>query len=434
MRIAIAGYGIEGEESYKYFSANPNNKVVIVDEKQQFDASLPEGAKTILGAGIFERLQDFDLVIRTAGLAPRKIKTNGKIWSATNEFFSKCPCMIIGVTGSKGKGTTASLIASILTEAGKKVWLVGNIGKPSLEMLNQIKKNDIVVYELSSFQLWDIEKSPHISVVLFIELEHQDVHLGMDEYVNAKANIAKYQTVDDMLIYNETNEYARRIAQLAVSHKIGYPNNNSAHVEEGFFWHGEQKICSISSLKIVGGFNQINACAAIDAVWQITQDTEAIERGISAFKGLPHRLQLVRELDGVSYYDDSIATIPGAAIAALRSFDGLEVIILGGSSKGADFSELALEMTKRNVKAILIGNEADRIASACKIVGFHNYEMIENPTMEYAVRRAHELAKPGGVVLLSPAAASFDMFKNYTDRGEKFASAVMALDSIKNQG
>ncbi|HMM62325.1 MAG TPA: Mur ligase family protein [Candidatus Saccharibacteria bacterium] len=161
MKIAIAGYGLEGKSNYQYYSKDPNNKIMIVDEKQP-EGTLPSGVEVKVGAGVLNELQDFDLVIRTAGLDPKKIKTNGKIWSSTNEFFENCPAPIIGVTGSKGKGTTASLIASILRESGRNVHLVGNIGVPALDGLTDILDSDIVVYELSSFQLWDAVRSPHI--------------------------------------------------------------------------------------------------------------------------------------------------------------------------------------------------------------------------------------------------------------------------------
>jgi UDP-N-acetylmuramoylalanine--D-glutamate ligase len=427
MKIAIAGYGIEGESSYRYFSSNPDNIVIIVDQNIQPNRPLPEGVETITGKNAFQRLVDFDMVVRTAGLAPRKIKTNGKIWSATNEFFAKCPVRIIGVTGSKGKGTTASLIASILNATGKKVWLLGNIGVPGLDVLNQIKPTDIVVYELSSFQLWDLEKSPHIAVVLFIEQEHLDVHNDINEYVLAKTNITKYQNSDDILVYNQTNQFAKNIAEKSNAHLLGYTDTKSAHIRGGNFYYGEQKICSISSLSIVGKFNLDNACAAIDAIWSETNDISAIERGLTSFRGLPHRLQFIREIDGVKYYDDSIATIPGAAVAALQAFEGPKVIILGGSSKGSDFTNLGKELARQDAGAILIGNEAEKIANSCKQYGFNDFEVVDYVSMDNIVRRAKGLAKKGGVVLLSPACASFDFFKNYSDRGDQFSAAVNRL-------
>jgi UDP-N-acetylmuramoylalanine--D-glutamate ligase len=426
MKIAIAGYGLEGESNYRYYASDATNQIAIADEKKTA-VELPKGVEVITGPNAFLKLQDFDLVVRTAGLAPRKIKTNGKIWSATNEFFAKCPAMIIGVTGSKGKGTTASLIAGILKEAGKKVWLVGNIGKASLDILGEIDSDDIVIFELSSFQLWDIEKSPHIAVVLFIEQEHLDVHASMEEYVSAKANITKYQTKEDYLIYNKSNQYATGIARSSSAKAIGYTDEETAHVKDGNFYYNEQKICSINSLNIIGMHNLDNACAAIDAVWPVTNDIPAIERGLRDFKGLPHRLQFVREVDGVRYYDDSIATTPSSAIAALKTFGSKKVIILGGSSKGSDFTELASELTHHDVKAILIGDEAANIAEACKSAGFLDYQIIDDPKMIDVVALAHSLSSPGGVVLLSPASASFGLFINYVDRGDQFAAGVRAL-------
>ncbi|MCX6728784.1 MAG: UDP-N-acetylmuramoyl-L-alanine--D-glutamate ligase [Candidatus Saccharibacteria bacterium] len=426
MKIAIAGYGQEGEASYKYWSANPDNQITIVDRRKP-DAEVPEGVPVMIGIDAPEKLQGFDLVIRTPRMRPDMIKTDGKIWSITNEFFAKCPAQIIGVTGSKGKGTTVSLIASILESAGKKVWVVGNIGKPALGILGQIKTEDVVVYELSSFQLWDLEKSPHIAVILFIEQEHLNVHVDMDEYVLAKANITKYQKNDDILVYNQSNQYAKKIAVNSKANLLGYPDNLSAHVNEGNFCFGEQIICSVNSLGIVGKFNYDNACAAIDAVWGITNDNKTIESGLKSFKGLPHRLQFVCEVDAVKYYDDSIATIPGAAIAAVNAFDGPKVIILGGSPKGSDFTNLGKELAKQDVKAILTGDEAQRIADSCKNAGFNNFEIMEYISMDKVVSRAKEIASPGGYVILSPACASFDHFKDYGDRGDQFSAAVGRL-------
>lgn len=433
MKIAIAGYGVEGEESFNYWSRDDTNQLIIVDERLNPEATnLPEGVATLTGDGVFSQLDDFDLVVRTAGLAPYKIKTSGKIWSATNEFFAKCPAPIIGVTGSKGKGTTASLIASILKAAGKKVWLVGNIGVPALGVLADIQPDDIVVYELSSFQLWDLEKSPQTAVVLFIEQEHLDVHRSMDEYVDAKAQITRHQTADDLLIFNNRNQYALRIAESSAAHKVGYPSDTTAHVENGVFYYDQTALCAVDALQIKGAHNYDNTVAAIDAVWHFTQDPSAIEAGLRAFTGLPHRLAYVATVNEVEYYDDSIATTPTSAVAALRAFaDKPKVIILGGSSKGSDFSELARELLNHDVKALLIGDEAANIAAACEAVGFSNYEIITTNTseviMETVTRRAAELSQPNGVVLLSPAAASFGLFKNYADRGEQFIAAVGAL-------
>lgn len=434
MKIAIAGFGVEGKANYEYWSRDGEHDITIVDE--QPDVALlgvPEGVKTLVGPQALSQLNGFDMVVRTAGLAPHKITTDGTIWSGANEFFTRCQAPIIGVTGSKGKGTTASLIASILEAAGKKVWLLGNIGLPALSVLEQIQPSDIVVYELSSFQLWDLQASPHIAVVLFIEPEHLDVHRDMDEYLEAKAQITRHQAGQDILIFNANNPYAARIAEASPAQKVGYPSAETAHIQDGVFFYGTQQICSVEALQLRGAHNLDNAVAAIDAVWSYVHDPAAIESGLRAFKGLPHRLAFVDTVGGVEYYDDSIATTPASAIAALRAFaDKQKVIILGGSSKGADFSNLAAELTRHDVQALLIGDEATKIAEACDRAGFTRYEVLTTPaeglTMAQTfTRRATEIAQPGSVVLLSPASASFGLFKNYTDRGEQFMAAVQAL-------
>ena len=441
MKIAIAGYGVEGQENYAYWSTDPANEVTIVDERGDGGAPYAHGAATMLGPGVFQHLDNFDLVIRTAGLAPRKIQTNGKVWSATNEFFARCPAPIIGVTGSKGKGTTASLIAAMLEAAGKKVWLVGNIGVPALSVLAEVQPDDIVVYELSSFQLWDLQQSPHTAVVLFIEQEHLDVHRDMEEYVEAKAQITRHQTAEDLLIFNANNRYSQQIAESSAAQKVGYPSSQTAHVSDGYFYYGEQRLCSVDALQLQGAHNQENAVAAIDAIWQYTHDTEAIERGLKAFVGLPHRLAYVATVNGVDYYDDSIATTPTSAIAGVRAFPERDIIlILGGSYKGSDFSELAQEIQQENarraehntaIRVLLIGDEAKRIASAFDAVTFTSYEILDTVTPQNAAevftRRAAEIARPDTVVLLSPAAASFGLFKNYADRGAQFIAAVRDL-------
>jgi UDP-N-acetylmuramoylalanine--D-glutamate ligase len=425
MKIAIAGYGTEGKSNYAYF-AQQGHQVVIIDEKEITET--PVDASVIYGEHAFEKLNGFDMVVRTAGLAPRKIKTDGKIWSATNEFFAQCPAPIIGVTGSKGKGTTSSLIAAILRAAGKTVHVVGNIGVPALDMLGEVTPQDIVVYELSSFQLWDIQASPQVAVVLMIEPDHLDVHVDFNEYVAAKQNIIRFQNADDVVVYNAQNEASRGIASRSLGYKIACPSVQTAHVHGSSFWYGDTKLCSLDALKLPGAHNLDNACAAIDAAWRWVQDGKNIERGLESFTGLPHRLKFVRELKKVQYFDDSIATTPGSAIAAMRAFAQPVIIILGGSSKGADFSDVAKVAADSGVKkAILIGQEAAKIEYSLKEQGVPYSNMGSDVSMVEVVAAAQQAAEPGDVVVLSPACASFGMFKNYSDRGDQYIAAVQAL-------
>lgn len=429
MKIAIAGYGAEGESNYRYWNTS-DNQVVIVDE-QQPSRLMPVDASLMIGTDAFGKLNGYDMVIRSPGISPNKILSDGKIWSATNEFFAKCPAPIIGVTGSKGKGTTCSLIASILRAAGKKVHLVGNIGVPALDVLNDIQADDIVVYELSSFQLWDIVKSPHIAVVLMIEPDHLDVHASYEEYVEAKGNIARYQTPNDMVIFNAVNPHSSIIARNSEGVKVAFQSKEAAHVSDGFFWYGNQQLCAVDTLRIAGVHNQDNACAAISAVWPYVQDSTHITKGLLAFTGLPHRLKFVREVNGVSYYDDSIATTPGSAVAAIKAFTQPKVLIIGGSDKGSDYSQLAdAIMACDSLRAVVaIGQEGPVIAKLLHERGAGkavNIEAAQN--MRSVVARAASCAQPGDVVVLSPACASFDMFKSYSDRGDQFIAAVNELE------
>lgn len=432
MRIAIAGYGVEGRVNYNYFQNNyPESQVVIVDERTELD-DVPTDVEALLGEGAFERLQDFDMVVRTAGLAPGKIKTSGKIWSATNEFFDKCPAKIIGVTGTKGKGTTASLIASILEAQGRKVHLVGNIGVPALELLPGISSGDIVVYELSSFQLWDIEKSPYVGVVLMIESDHLDVHDDFEDYVLAKANISKYQSTDDVTIYHPTNKYSADIARLSAGKKMRYgvAHDGGAYVELNKFFVQNNAICSVDTLHLVGPHNWENACAAITAARIFGVSDEAIERGLANFKGLEHRLKFVAEVDGVKYYDDSIATTPGSAIAAIMSFEQPKIMIIGGHDKGGDYGELAeLIAADDSVRMVLlVGSSAEKLSEVMAGAGVEERVLtLGMVSMEETIEEASRVAVSGDVVILSPAAASFDQYTSYHDRGERFIEAVGGL-------
>jgi UDP-N-acetylmuramoylalanine--D-glutamate ligase len=428
MNIAIAGYGIEGKVSYEYWKA-AGHDVTIVDERDLNPYELPVGNEPILGKNAFKKLHEFDMVVRTASLAPVKLKTSKKVWSATNEFFARCPSPIIGVTGTKGKGTTASFITSILTSAGKTVHLVGNIGVPALSVLASIKADDIVVYELSSFQLWDLKKSPHTSIVLMIEQDHLEVHSGMDDYVAAKSNIRRNQTGNDMCIYHATNPLSHKVAHSSRGGKLvryGVPDDGGVYIKDDTFFARNIPLCSTSAVQLPGQHNLENACAAITATLQYTTDVRAVETGLRAFKGLPHRLKLVREANGVRYYDDSIATTPGSAIAAIDAISGPKLLILGGSDKGADYSELIGHCKKTETHVLAVGALGGRLGRLCKSEGAA-CTVSKATSMAKIVAEASRLVPKGGSVILSPAAASFDMFKSYSDRGEQFVAAVETL-------
>ncbi|PID33577.1 UDP-N-acetylmuramoyl-L-alanine--D-glutamate ligase [Candidatus Saccharibacteria bacterium] len=415
MKIVIAGYGIEGKSNYRYFRQKfPEAEIIIADQNTVPDA--PSGVKVISGPDVFENLTDADLVVRTASLPPTAIKTNGQITSSTNQFFENCPAPIIGVTGTKGKGTTCSLIASILEAAGKKAYLLGNIGVPALDILDQIQPDDIVVYELSSFQLWDLKKSPAIAVVLMIESDHLEVHADFDDYLSAKANIGRYQTDDQVMVFDKDNQFSRLVADQSPAKKIEYP-----------FEIGDLA----DSLKLPGQHNRENASAAISVARQFAIDDQTISRGLEQFTGLPHRLKFVREVGGVKYYDDSISTTPGSAVAALESFQQPKILLVGGHDKGGDYSSLA-EVASRDDQLknlIVYGQNAPKIIAALESTDFDKSKIIHltDVDMKSIVTTASQQASPGDVVILSPAAASFDMFTSYVDRGQQFVDAVNRL-------
>ena len=430
MRVAIAGYGIEGEANYKYW-LDRGDDVTIVDEKTTPDRPLPQKALRYLGPEVFQRLAGFDLVVRTAGLNPGRIKTDGKIWSATNEFFEKCPAPIIGVTGTKGKGTTCSFIASILRAAGKTVHLVGNIGTPALAQLPHINADDVVVYELSSFQLWDLRRSPHTAVILMIEPDHLNVHLDMADYVKAKSHIRAYQDADDTCWYHPKNQYALEIARATHDGRAAPYNTpgvmGSVYIQNGSFWVDEREICTTDAVVIPGEHNLENACAAISASLSYMHDCSHIEAGLRSFTGLPHRLKFVREIMGVRFYDDSIATTPGSAIAAMASFAQPKILLLGGQSKGAEYGEVVDVAARLGVKIVAFGEGAAHIDELCDVANVACVALKKTATMYEIVQAADRLANPGDVVILSPAGASFDMYRNYAERGDAFIAAVDRL-------
>ena len=444
MKIALIGFGLEAKSAYDYFkSIDQNNTFEIYDENPKSKIELPNGVKFFGNFHNFSKIQA-DLIVRTPAVNPSRLPKNAKITSVTNLFFEKCPAPIIGVTGSKGKGTVSSFIAEILRSAGLRVHLVGNIGLPALNELSKIQKDDAVIYELSSFQLWDAQKSPHIAILNNLEVDHLDVHDGFEDYVAAKMNIAKNQTKNDFFIFNAENPIVlKNVENLKGQLKAElqpFQDYNLAHIQENHFLWGDEVLFETNILKIPGEHNQKNACAAMIATFDFLREkgfeNEEIfdfwREGLSKFAGLPHRLKFVREFEGVRFYDDSIATTPGSAIAALNSFEKPKILILGGSNKGADLSGLIEKIAKMPEqelrKVILMGAESEKLAQKLISSGFERFINLGAKTnMQEVVKTAFENAKSGDVVILSPAHASFDMFKSYVDRGEQFVENVNLL-------
>ena len=431
MKIAIIGYGLQGVSSYNYW--RDGNEITICDQNNIENA--PEDANLQIGENYLKNLDQFDLIVRSPSVHPRDIiDANGpditrKVTTNTNEFFKVCPTKnIIGVTGTKGKGTTSTLITRILEADGKTVHLGGNIGTPPLEMLDAgIEADDWVVLELANFQLIDLEYSPHIAVCLMVVPEHLDWHESMDEYTDAKQQLFNHQTEEDIAIYYSENEISKKVASSSKGTKIAYFKAPGAHIEKDTIAIDENILCNINEVKLLGKHNLQNICAAVTAVWPITKNVNAISSSLRKFTGLEHRIELVREFNGVKYYDDSFATTPEAAIVALQAFKEPKILILGGSDKGAEFDNLAKEVSENNVKhVVLIGYTAEKIRKSLDKIGYSDYSD-GGDSIEEIVDEATKYASPGDVVLLSTGCASFGLFKDYKNRGDKFKQAVLEL-------
>lgn len=340
--------------------------------------------------------------------------------------MQRCPAPIIGVTGTKGKGTTATLISKILSGAGKKVHLLGNIGTPALDELGKIKPTDIVVYEMSSFQLFDINISPHIAVCLMVTEDHLDWHKDLEEYHNAKGNIFRFQKPSDVAVYYRDNVVSTNLAKLSPAQtKLSYGEGGDVYIKDGKVIGFNKVISDVSEIALPGAHNLQNVCAAIAASWEYNQDETVIQKVLREFKGLPYHIEFVTEKNGVKFYNDSFSTNPTSAIAAVESFTEPLVLFLGGFDKRADFSELA-EVIKRHQirKIITFAETGQRIAKTLSDAGVENIEYMNEKDFDAIIRAGIAYAEPGDVVLFSPACASWGMFTDYKARGQQFNNVV----------
>ncbi len=434
MKIAILGFARDGKAAYEYWN-HSGNEITICDQDTSVQA--PSGVTTQLGPNYLQNLAQYDLIVRTAGLPPRLIAEANpdtpeilhKVTGVVDEFFRVSPSQnIIGVTGTKGKGTTSTLITKILEAAGYRVHLGGNIGVPAIELLREkIEPTDWVVLEQSSFQLIDQKHSPTIGVCLMVVPEHLNWHLDMEEYVTAKQQLFAHQTAVDKAIFFADNENSEKIASVSLGQKIPYFREPGAIVQNGQIMIEGQAICGVDELKLLGKHNWQNVCAAVTAVWQVSKDLPAMKSVLTSFTGLEHRLEFVREVNNVRYYDDSFGTTPETAMVAIQAFSQPKVVILGGSDKGSLYDELAQTVKANDVRHVVaIGKTAPAITAALHKTGFTRITD-GGKTMHEIVDNAAQLAQPGDVVLLSTGCASFGLFKDYKDRGDQFKATVASL-------
>lgn len=446
-KIAVLGWGVDTEDIVP-FLLDQGVDITVYDRKKSLDTKYTQALKWKLGSDDFGDLSTFDLIIRNPAVYRYRQeitsaeKSGVEISSKIKIFFDLCPAKIIGVTGTKGKGTTSTLIYEILKAGGKEVYLGGNIGKGVFEILPKLNKDSWVVLELSSFQLIDLHKSPHIAVVLMTTVEHQDWHASPREYINAKKPITRFQTEKDFTVYNVDYPNSVEIGESGGGNKFEVSTINSVSLGT---WIANEDIylqvlpgqvdllCSVNDVKLRGWHNLENILAAGLTARLAGAAVDAISNVITNFKGLEHRLEEVRTVNGVTYFNDSFSTTPETTIAAVKSFAEPTILIAGGSEKGSDFTELGKTIVQqKNLKAvILIGLMAGRIKNAIEEAGKPEYlQIIEGAqNMSEIVKIASKLASEGGVVVLSPGAASFDMFKNYKNRGELFKAEVLKLKS-----
>jgi UDP-N-acetylmuramoylalanine--D-glutamate ligase len=433
MKVAIVGYEVEGRAAYHYWSKQGAD-ITICD--QDIGKQVPDGVPAHLGEHYLDNLNEFDLIVRSAGIHPGVIlKKNPdvkeKVTTIINEFLKVCPTKhVIGITGTKGKGTTSTLVARILEAAGKQTFLGGNIGVPPLDFLDKVTPDSWVVLELSSFQLYDLKLSPAIAVCLMMGVDHLNWHGTTVDYENAKAQLFIHQTPDDLAIYFAPHEISLSIAEQSPGQKIPYYAPPGAFVRDGVITIDNQAICKTSELKLIGKHNWQNACAAATITWQILHDIGPIRTTLISFAGLEHRLEFVREVDRIAYFNDSFSSAPDSAMAAMDAIEGMKVMILGGFDRNIPLEPLAgsvRDHTSVLRKVIITGASSQRLSAALQAAGFTNFVVEPSKNMIDIVTNATKAAEPGDKIVLSPGFASFDMFKNFTDRGLQFKSVVEQL-------
>lgn len=444
-KVAVIGLGVSNIPLIDYLYEKQANVAVFDDRKEEkIDTNTTNkikqyGFKSFLGKGNLENLEGFDLIFRSPSCLPTKPelvaeKQRGALVTTEIEQLMKmAPCKIIGITGSDGKTTTTTLTYEILKNAGYNVHLGGNIGIPLFTKLNEIKPDDIIVLELSSFQLMEMEVSPQIAAITNITPNHLNIHKDYEEYIEAKKNIFKGQT--EIVVLNADNELTNSCKNEAEGKVIMFSSaqklENGYIVEDGIVKKCEdgirRHIVNTSELKLKGIHNFQNVCTAL-ALTETLVDTDNAVETIKEFSGVHHRLELVRTIDGVEWYNDSASTSPTRGISALNSFNNKEIVLIaGGADKNLDYTPIGKPIVDKVCSLILIGQTATKIYDAVKKeleIQHKELDIHMCETFMQSLELAKRIAKPGQVVLFSPASTSFDMFKDMYDRGNQFKEIV----------
>lgn len=449
-KVAFIGVGVTNTDIIRLF-LKKGIKVTLLDRKNEeqlgelYNELKEKGVEFRLGDSYLETLSDFDVVFRSPGMYfnhPKLVEARRNGVAVTTEmevFFELCPCKIYAVTGSDGKTTTTSVIAEFLKEEGMTVHKGGNIGRALLPVIEDIKETDVAVVELSSFQLLSMRQSPDVAVITNIAPNHLDVHGTMDEYIEAKVNLIAHQNAFSKTVLNLDNVLTDNLSSKVRGTLVKFSRN--AVPERGAFLREDGMLCytdngevtpvvHMDDIRIPGMHNVENYLTAISAVWgEVSMGT--IADVAKNFGGVEHRIEFVRELDGVKWYNDSIATSPSRVLAGLNAFDQKLIVIMGGYDKKIPFEPMADTVCEKVKVMILMGVTAPKIESAvtmCESYKYGSPVIIHADSMEDAVKKAQDIAEKGDVVTLSPACASFDLYPNFEVRGNHYKRLVKELN------
>lgn len=438
-KILILGYGKEGESSYKFLRKNfPEKQLFVADKNINLMEKHIELIEDIylevsLGPNYLNGINDFDLILKTPGISLKDVDISNfenKITSQLELLLEFVNVYTIGVTGTKGKSTTSSLIYKVLCDQGIDAFLLGNIGEPIFNDIEELSENSIVVIELSSHTLEFAKKSTNIGIILDIFEEHLDHYKSLKNYIKAKFNLAKYQNNDDYLIYNLDNEYMKKYNfsykpnDYAISIQSIPSTKNSVFLKDDIIYCNNKKVLNINEKMNLIGMHNINNIMFVLAVCEILNlDMEKSINSIKNFKPLEHRMEFVGKFDGVYYYNDSIATIPEATISAVNSIENINTIIIGGKDRGVNLNELIKFLKESKIENIIcLPKTGEYIKIALNDKKNKNVEYVEN--LKDAVDLAKKITKKDMVCLLSPAASSYGYFKNFEERGNLFKKYV----------
>jgi len=438
-QLCVLGFDREGVSTFKILRQIFPNKIIGISDNQKKPIN-DKKASLHFGKDYLKSLKKYDVIFRTPGipinLVKKFTKKNVIITSQTKLFFDLCQGSIIGVTGTKGKSTTTTLIYKVLKIKFNNIFLIGNIGYPPLDYLKHIDKNSKIVFELSSHQLSDLQKSPHIAVFLNLFKEHMDYYSSFSQYIKAKESIIKFQTKNDLLIFNTSDALVNKMAKASQAKSISFSVKEKANIDCYFdkdaIYFKKEKFLSIKDSLLIGQFNLANIMPSIVIGRHFNIPKSNIIKAIKNFKPLNHRLEKVGKYSGIIFINDSLSTIPEATIAAINSLEGeIDSLIIGGFDRGIDQTSVAKAIINSSIPVvILLPDTGKKIKNLIKKKINRKIKLIEAKSMNQAVKYAYENTNIGKICLMSPAAASFNMFDSYQDRGNQFIKAIRRWGKI----